>query len=173
MDGGRQERATIRLEPWGAQDLALLAQCVGDPAMMAHLGGPESAEKIAERQARYEQPGSMQFKIVDRASGEGAGWVGFWDAARRGEDVYEIGWSVTTPFQRRGIAVAAASEALDVARARARRRFVHAFPAVANVPSNAICRRLGFALQGACDIEYPPGNRMRSNDWRLDLRAGG
>ena len=41
--------------------------------MMEHLGGPESREKIAERQAGYEQPDSKQFKIVDAATGEGVG----------------------------------------------------------------------------------------------------
>ena len=57
------------------------------------------------------------------------------------------------------------------ARARATHRFLHAFPSVDNAPSNAICRKLGFTLLGECDFEYPPGNRMRCNDWRLDLRA--
>jgi RimJ/RimL family protein N-acetyltransferase len=137
--------------------------------MMRHLGGPESAEKIAERQARYEQPGSGQFKIVDRASGQAAGWVGFWDGEWRGTEIYEIGWAVTPPFQRRGIAVSAAREVLGVARADARHRFVHAFPAVANAASNAICRKLGFALRGPCEVEYPSGSTMRCNDWRLDL----
>jgi hypothetical protein len=55
--------------------------------MMAHLGGPESAEKIAERQTRYEQPDSKQFKIVDEATGEGVGWVGYWERDWRGDQV--------------------------------------------------------------------------------------
>jgi hypothetical protein len=61
---GSSSGAGIRIEPWG-DDLPLLQKCLGDPAMMTHLGGPESREKLAERQARYEQPGSKQFKIVD------------------------------------------------------------------------------------------------------------
>jgi hypothetical protein len=40
----------VRIVPWGGSDLALLERLVGDPAMMEHLGGPESAERIAERQ---------------------------------------------------------------------------------------------------------------------------
>jgi hypothetical protein len=64
----------IRLEPWGAGDLSLLQECLGDPVMMQHLGGPESQEQIAERHARYEQPDSKQFKIVDEATGAGVGW---------------------------------------------------------------------------------------------------
>ena len=55
----------MRIEPWGAGDKPLLDQLLGDPAMMVHLGGPESAEKLAERQGRYEQPDSGMFSIVD------------------------------------------------------------------------------------------------------------
>jgi RimJ/RimL family protein N-acetyltransferase len=133
--------------------------------MMRHLGGAESAEKIAERQHRYEQPGSGQFKILEPAGREGAGWVGYWDREWLGEEVYEVGWAVIPAFQGRGLAVAAA-------RAEARHRFMHAYPAVENVASNAICRRLGFVLLGPCELEYPPGHPMRCNDWRLGLLVG-
>jgi RimJ/RimL family protein N-acetyltransferase len=165
--------AAVRIEPWGAGDLALLRQCVGDPAMMEHLGGPESAAKIAERQARYELPDSRQFKIVDAASGAGAGWVGYWERDAHGEPVYEIGWAVIPAFQRRGLAGAATSAALAIAAAERRRRFVHAYPAVANAPSNALCRTLGFTLLGPEEFEYPKGSVMMCNDWRLDLYADG
>jgi hypothetical protein len=47
---------------------------------------------------------------------------------------------------------------------------MHAFPAVGNGPSNAICRKLDFELRGECDFEYPPGHWMRCNDWRFALR---
>lgn len=140
--------------------------------MMRHLGGAESTEKIAERQRRYEQLGSGQFKIVEQAGGEGAGWVGYWDREWRGQDIYEIGWAVIPAFQGRGLAVAAARETIAAARAEARHRFVHAYPGVENVASNAICAKLGFVLLGPCELEYPPGRSMRCNDWRLDLLAG-
>jgi RimJ/RimL family protein N-acetyltransferase len=142
--------------------LPLLRELLGDPEMMKHLGGPERAEKIADRQARYEQPGSRQFKIVDAATGEGVGWVGYWERDWRGEQVYEIGWSVLPAFQGGGIAGAATERS---------RRAVHAFPSVDNAPSNAICRKLGFTLLGPSEFEYPPGTFMRCNDWRLDLFA--
>jgi RimJ/RimL family protein N-acetyltransferase len=162
---------TVRLEPWGRGDLALLERCLGEESMMRHLGGVESAEKIAERQRRYEQPGSGQFKIVEQSRGEGAGWVGYWDREWRGEEVYEIGWAVVPEFQGRGVALAAARRAIAAARAEARHRFVHAYPGVENGASNALARKLGFALLGPCELEYPPGRSMRCNDWRLDLYA--
>lgn len=167
----RRDRAQVRLEPWGKGDLPLLQGLLGDPVMMGHLGGPEGEEKIAERQARYEQPDSKQFKIVDEATGEGVGWVGYWERNWRGEQVYEIGWSVLPAFQGRGIAGAATREAIAIARSEKKRRFLHAYPSVDNAPSNAICRKLGFSLLGPCEFEYPKGSLMQCNDWRLDLFA--
>jgi RimJ/RimL family protein N-acetyltransferase len=167
----RCERARIRLEPWGGADLPLLQKLLGDPVMMEHLRGPESQEKIAERQARYEQPDSKQFKIVDEATGEGVGWVGYWERDWRNEQVYEIGWSVLPAFQGRGIAGSATLEAIAIARFEKRRRFLHGYPSVDNAPSNAICRKLGFTLLGPCEFEYPKGSLMPCNDWRLDLFA--
>jgi RimJ/RimL family protein N-acetyltransferase len=159
----------VHLDPWGEGDLPLLQKCLGDPAMMEHLGGPESAEKIAERQSRYEKPDSKQFKIVDDASGEGAGWVGYWDRDWQGEQVFEIGWAVILAFQGRGIAGSATRLAVERAGSERTRRFLHAYPSVDNAPSNAICRKLGFRLDGPCDFEYPKGSMMRCNDWWLDL----
>ena len=49
------------------------ATILGDPRMMGHLGGPESVEKLDERQARFEKPGSRQYRIV--ADGEPCGSV--------------------------------------------------------------------------------------------------
>jgi RimJ/RimL family protein N-acetyltransferase len=161
----------VRIEPWGADDLPLLRRLVGDPAMMEHLGGPEAPEKIADRQLRYEQPDSGMFKIVDAASGAAVGSVGFWDREWRDMQVYEVGWSVIPAFQGRGLASAATALAIERARAAGAHRFVHAFPAVDNRASNAICRRLGFALLEECRFEYPPGNWLLCNDWRLDLAA--
>ena len=159
----------VRIEPWGKDDLPLLQKALGDPAMMVHLGGPETSEKIAERQARYEQPGSRQYRIV--VGGEGAGWVGYWEREWLGQDVYEIGWSVIPAFQGRGLATAATAQALELARSENDRRFVHAYPSVENGPSNAICRKLGFTLLEPHDFEWPRGSgiSMRCNDWRVDL----
>jgi RimJ/RimL family protein N-acetyltransferase len=58
---------------------------------------------------------------------------------------------------------------LEQARSEGKHRFIHAFPPVANAPSNAVCRKLGFTLLEECDFEYPPGNPIKANDWRFDL----
>jgi RimJ/RimL family protein N-acetyltransferase len=164
-------RRAVRIVPWGAGDLALLERLVGDPEMMEHLGGPESAEKIAARQARYEQADSGMFKIVDEATGEGVGSVGYWDRSWRGAQVYEVGWSVVPASQGRGVAGSATAQVIAMATSERSHPFLHAFPSIDNAGSNAICRKLGFTLLGECKLEYPPGRVMRCSDWRLALGA--
>src|SRR5947209_5223393 len=69
---------------------------MGDSRMTEHLGGPESPDKLRERQGRYERldGGDRMIKIVDVASGAGVGGVGFWTKEWRDEQVYEVGWMV-------------------------------------------------------------------------------
>jgi RimJ/RimL family protein N-acetyltransferase len=112
------------------------------------------------------------YRIVDVASGEAVGSVGYWEREWRGDVVYEAGWSVLPRFQGRGIAGAATALVITKVRDAGKHRYLHAFPNVDNPPSNAVCRKLGFTLLGACEVEYPPGHIMRCNDWRLDLVAG-
>ena len=149
--------ATVTLEPWGSGDLPLLERLMGDPRMTEHLGGPESPDKLRERQSRYErlESGDRMFKIVDVASGAGVGSVGFWTRDWREEQVYEVGWMVVPEFQGRGIAVAATAQAIELAKRDGRHRFMHAFPNVDNAPSNAICRTLGCELLEPCEVEFP------------------
>ena len=81
--------ATVSLKPWGSGDLPLLERLMGDPRMTEHLGGPESPDKLRERQGRYErlEGGDRMFKIVNVASGAGVGSVGFWTKEWRDEQV--------------------------------------------------------------------------------------
>jgi RimJ/RimL family protein N-acetyltransferase len=165
----------FRLEPWSEDDQPLLERLLGDPAMTEHLGGPEPPEKIAERHKKYlglrgDSPDKM-FRIVDAATGEGVGSVGYWERELPDETVYETGWSVLPEHQGRGIATVATAQAIELARAERRHRSLWAYPGVENGPSNAICRNLGFELVETEEFEYPPGsgNMMRCNNWRLEL----
>ncbi len=163
----------VDLRSWGAEDLPLLQALLGDPAMMAHLGGPETPEQIAARHARYcrlEESGTgHMFVIVVGPERTPAGSVGYWERELQGAQVWEAGWSVLPAFQGRGIATRGTAAALAHARAVGTRRFVHAYPDVDNAASNAVCRNAGFALQGTEDAEYPRGHWIRVNDWRFDL----
>src|SRR2546423_15307225 len=85
------EQDPIRLEPWAADDLPLVERLMGDPTMTEHLGGPESPEKLAERQARYARRGSGMFKVVDEETGDAIGSVGFLGRDWRGQPVFQNG----------------------------------------------------------------------------------
>jgi RimJ/RimL family protein N-acetyltransferase len=163
----------ILLQPWSEIDLPLLEKLLGDPAMMEHLGGPESQEQILRRHQRYlhlpEDGTDHMFRIVLEASGEGVGNVGYWRKTWREQSVYEIGWLVLPMYQGQGIATRAAAAAIEQVRHEPKYQFMHAFPSVENPASNAICRKLGFTLLEERQVEYPPGHSMTVNDWRLDL----
>jgi RimJ/RimL family protein N-acetyltransferase len=166
-----------RVEPWGADDEPLLHRLLGDPAMTEHLGGPESPGKLAERHEKYvhlrETGTGEMFKIVDVATGESVGSVGYWDRDEKEGLVYETGWSVLPEFQGRGIATIATAQVIELLKAAGERRYLYAYPSEKNAPSNAICKKLGFEVVGVTEYEYPigSGNVMRCNDWRFDLQA--
>src|SRR4029079_5944020 len=86
-------------------------------------------------------------------------------------EVFEVGWMDVPEFQGRGMAVAGTAQVIELAQRASMHCFLCAFPNVNNAPSNAICRKLGFELLGACEFEFPEGHWMTCNDWRLDLRA--
>jgi RimJ/RimL family protein N-acetyltransferase len=163
----------VQIEPWGEDDLPLLKKTLGDPEMTKYVGGPESDDKLAERQTRFErlpESGTGQmFKIVDQATGEAVGSVGYWDLTLHGAEVYEMGWFVIPEYQRRGVASSATQQVIDRMRLERKHESIHAFPSIENEPSNALCEKLGFTFVEECEFEYPPGNFLRGNDWRLDL----
>jgi RimJ/RimL family protein N-acetyltransferase len=196
MDGNAPR---VRLDPWSDGDLWLL-RALNAPDLMTHLGGSETEEQVLARHARYlamndVDPGEgRMFRITlvpparngsVRAGGQGTeparqgapawrgvavGSVGFWENVWDGQGIYESGWGVLAAYQRRGIATAAAAEVARRARSRGRHRQLHAFPAIGNAPSNAVCRGAGYRLLGECLFSGPQGRIMRCNDWCLDLR---
>ncbi|MGD3107162.1 GNAT family N-acetyltransferase [Streptomyces sp. YGL11-2] len=159
----------VRIEPWTAADLALLCE-VNTPAMTRHLGGPETDEQIARRHRRYlDGEGAAQmFRVVLLPEGAAVGTTGFWETTWRGEPVHEAGWGVLPAYQGRGIATAAVRAVIAAARAEGRHHALHAFPAVANAASNAVCRKAGFTLVGECEVEYPKGHLIRAHEWRVE-----
>src|SRR5258708_21132549 len=112
-DGANQN--AVRIEPWSEDELAVDQQMLGDPEITRYLGGPESAEHIAQRHARKlrlpDSGAGRNFKIVLQATGEAVGSVGYWENRWHEEDIYEMGWLVLPAFQGRGIASAATTQA--------------------------------------------------------------
>jgi RimJ/RimL family protein N-acetyltransferase len=167
-------RDDVVIRPWAEGDLPVLERLLGNPAMMAHLGGPESTEAIRARHQRYldsdDSTGGLFAVLVGRET-VAAGWVGYWESTWRGDDVWECGWHILPEFQGSGVAMAATALMLEQMRTRGRHRFVHAFPSVDNPASSALCRRLGFEPLGEVEVEYPKGTIMRASDWRMDLHG--
>jgi len=177
-DGTEADRLSepeFRIELWGPDDEPLLQRLLGDPAMTQYLGGPETPEKIAQRHEKYvhlpETGTGEMFKIVETATGESVGSVGYWDRDEKEGLVYETGWSVLPEHQGRGIATIATAQLIELLRALRERRYLYAYPSEDNGPSNAICRKLGFEVTGVTEYESPigSGNILRCNDWRLEL----
>jgi RimJ/RimL family protein N-acetyltransferase len=173
MNSNKQVDVAIR--PWSNDDLPLLERLLGDPAMTEHIGGPETPEKIRKRHERYCQSSisgtDPMFVIVFGPDKIATGSNGYWEREWQGQYVWETGWSVLPEFQGHGIATIATALIVERVRTEGKHQFIHAFPSIDNAPSNAICRKAGFSFQGQVTFEYPPGNSLRCNDWRLDLFA--
>jgi len=159
----------VALAPWSEHDEPLLHVLLGDPAMMEHLGGPESPDRIGARHRRYlaSPADEPQFKVLE--GDLPVGWVGYWRRRWRGADVYEMGWSIAPAAQGRGLASRAAGLAVAHARDHGTLTAVHAFPMPGNAASNAVCRKAGFTLLGETGFDYPPGTAIRVNDWCSEL----
>ena len=166
------DRREVWLEPWSDFGLELLRRN-NVPEMMTHLGGPETEEQLVARHQRYLEYWRLgtarMFRVVIAGVPQGVGLVGYWEKTWRDTPVYESGWSTEPAFQGRGIAARALAAALEHAARVGSRRYVHAFPSIENLPSNALCHKVGFKLLSESDFEYPPGHTMRCNDWRFDL----
>ena len=159
----------------GDTDSYVAMRC--DPGMMAELGGPLPREGIEAKVARDVEAASTDaswiFMIVpDDANPKNvAGALFLWSHEEDGESISEIGWMVLPQFQGQGLGKASVRELLKRARDDGRWGTVHAFPSVANMASNGICRSLGFTLLGQEAIDFAD-RTLQSNHWAIDLSVG-
>jgi len=163
---------TITLRRWSDDDLPVLERS-NTPEMTTFLGGPESADALQRRHARFlrlwQTGEARMFAVESSLAPEPVGSIGYWKKQWDGEDVYETGWSIATAYQGRGLAARAVAACLADAAGQGDRRFVLAFPRTDNAASNALCRSSGFTLRGEADFEYPKGHSIRSTVWAFDL----
>jgi RimJ/RimL family protein N-acetyltransferase len=174
MDADRLPEAAIDIDlrPWREDDLDLMHRLLGDPAMTAHLGGPEPPERLRARLERYlaMTPAEGRTYVVTLGPERlPVGSIVWWQHPIRGEPAVEIGWAVLPEFQGRGIATRATARCMETAAAETTCRTIHATPAVDNGASNAVCRKLGFEIVETAELEYPAGHWMTCNDWSFDL----
>jgi RimJ/RimL family protein N-acetyltransferase len=168
----------VELVPYEARDLELTVALETDPVVMRELGGPTpraELDTVHDRRLRSQELGDLWLTIALRG-GEGeprrVGQIGVFDSAPAGEPVHEVGWSVLPTYQGRGIGSRALAMLIARLRAEGGRDPIHAYPSVANAPSNALCEKLGFELVGQASFPYR-GTELRCNHWRLQLRSGG
>jgi RimJ/RimL family protein N-acetyltransferase len=161
--------ARVRLLPYTDADLPLTEALETDPEVMRELGGPVARSELPSiHRRRLNDP--WWFKIALEPSGEGVGTIGIWPKELGGTTIHETGWMVLPAQQGRGVASAALGLLLERVRAEPRFESVHAFPAVTNAPSNALCRKFGFSLLGAADFTYR-GRTLRCHHWVLETPA--
>ena len=160
----------VAIRPWSADDLMVLERN-NAPEMTLHLGGPESPEKVRDRHERYQRHwrDGTAWMFTVRVDDEVVGLVGYWNVTHHGRDVFECAYGILPEFQGRGLAVAAMQACLAHAALHGTRDDVYAYPNVTNGPSNALCERLGFVLEGEQDFEYPKGHPIRASAWRYAL----
>ena len=136
---------------------------------MRELGGPIERDKLPDiHRRRLGDP--WWFKIVAEPGGPAVGTIGIWETHHDGHELHETGWMVLPAHQARGIASAALRQLIERVREEPRFPSMHAFPPVTNAPSNALCRKLGFALVGTSDFVYS-GRTLRCNHWALATPA--
>jgi len=94
----------MRLRPWSADDLPVLERN-NTPEMTVHLGGPESAEKVRDRHARYQRhwQEGVAWMFTARVDAEPVGLVGYWNITHEGREVYECAYGILPEFQGRGV----------------------------------------------------------------------
>ncbi|QIG38826.1 GNAT family N-acetyltransferase [Microbacterium sp. 4R-513] len=139
---------TVTLVPWTDADLAVLERA-NTPAMTLFLGGPESADELAQRHAEYlafaESGEGGMFRV--EVGGDAVGYAGWWTEEHEGAPVCEIGCAVEPAWQGRGVATEALGRVVDLALA-AMGRPVVGYSDIGNAASSALCRRVGFELRG-------------------------
>lgn len=167
------DESTIQIEPWNEADLNLLLSS-NTNSMMKYLGGLENLKEIVSRHNHYLEMSRIgtgqMFAIILLPYRTKIGTVGYWNRIWDGKLVCEIGWSILPQFQRRGIATIAVKKAIKKAQKETKHKYIHAFPAANNIPSNKICEKLNFKFIKKCNFEYPIGKFMVCNMWRLKTK---
>ena len=161
---------SVRLRPYADDDRWLTEAIETNPEMMGDLGGPLPADDIPgihERRLAGMATGRLWYLTVElEPEGTVVGTICLWSDPIEGGHRSEAGWAILHEYQGRGLATAALRQLLARAVEDGRWGDIHAFPGVANGPSNALCRAAGFENVGQEVVEYA-GRDLLCNHWVL------
>lgn len=163
-------------------DAEALFRITNTPAVMAHLGGVQTLEQIAQRQAQardsFAREGFGFMMLIEKTSGELVGRCGLkrvtTELAPNVGD-HEVGWMVREDRWRRGYAGEAIGAVLDWAFGPIGAPHVVALTSASNVPSWRLMEKLGMERRPELDFadpEYPPEDnptivyRLTAAQWR-------
>ncbi|MFB8146112.1 GNAT family N-acetyltransferase [Microbacterium sp. NPDC056003] len=134
----------ITLAPWRADDLEVLRRA-NTAELTRFLGGPEPEEALAQRHAEY-LDGESMFRV--EGDGVTLGYAGWWEQEHEGAPAYEVGCVIEPAWQGRGVASAVLTEVVRRAVESGDGRPIVGYAHVGNKASHALCRRVGFELEG-------------------------
>jgi RimJ/RimL family protein N-acetyltransferase len=149
----------VTLRQWRDDDLDAFAEMNADPEVMRHMPAPLSRE---ESLATLER---LRAGIAERGwglwavdvEGELAGWTGLnsptWTA--HFTPCVEVGWRLRRKFWGRGIATAAARDAVRYGFEKLNLTELVSFTVLANERSWHVMERLGFTRDVADDFDHP------------------
>jgi RimJ/RimL family protein N-acetyltransferase len=136
-----------------AADAQLLQRWRAEPAVRRHQPLGETtleqvrAELAAQRPAQLRQGTGVKFQWIVMAGEDAAGWITLvvhnWEHA-----LAEIGYALSTAFQRRGLMTVALRQLLDEIFLSTRLMRIEARCAVDNRASKRVLERCGFQLEG-------------------------
>ena len=137
----------LTLEPWTDADLEVLRRS-NTPGMTQYLGGPESDEALLSRHAEYLAGDETVRMFRVEVDGAAAGYAGWWEQEHEGAPAFEIGCVILPEWQGRGAASAALTEIVRRAIDDGDGRPIVGYGNIGNEASSALCRRVGFTLEG-------------------------
>lgn len=160
----------VRLRPYAEADRWLTEAIETNPEMMGELGGPLAADDLPgiheRRLAGMATDRLWYFTVELEPAGPVVGTICLWSDPIEGGHRSEAGWAILHEYQGRGLATEALRQLLARAVEDGRWGDIHAFPGVANGPSNALCRSAGFQNVGQEVVDYA-GRDLLCNHWIL------
>lgn len=138
----------LRLREMTPEDLDLMAELLGDPAVMTYYPAPKTREEaagwIAWNQANYAKHGYGLW-IVETHDGEFLGDCGLtWQKVNGERTELEVGYHIRTARQGLGYATEAAAACRDLARNAVRARRLVALIHPENTASRRVAEKLGM-----------------------------